>query len=202
MIVLMDYRLDLAPVFQPDLLSDERVLWAGQPRPGLTFGPGDLFLVPFSLLWGGFAIFWEAGALGFFDNHPEFTLFALFGIPFLVIGQYLIWGRFLYKAYRNRRTFYSLTNQRILIVTLTRTRRLQSLFLQQVPTINKSVRRDGRGSLEFGVLPYQSALYANSGMEFLIGRTGLTVPIFYDIADVEAVYQLVMRRRADLQQSA
>ena len=102
----MDFGLDLAQNFQPDLLKDEKVVWAGQPDRRFRFTGGDIFLVPFSILWGGFALFWEAGVLGLFDGHPELNPGALFGIPFVLIGQYFIWGRFLYKRHKNRRTFY------------------------------------------------------------------------------------------------
>ena len=33
----------------------------------------------------------------------------LWGIPFVVAGQYLIWGRFFYDAWLKRRTYYALT---------------------------------------------------------------------------------------------
>jgi len=50
---------------QPELTSGEGVLCIGQPNPNRIFYKEDIFLVPFSLLWCGFAIFWEAGVAGF-----------------------------------------------------------------------------------------------------------------------------------------
>jgi hypothetical protein len=199
----VDYGLNLAQTFQPDLFSDEKVAWAGQPDARFRFSSGDVFLVPFSLLWGGFALFWEAGVLGVLGgNGPAPTLFALWGIPFVLVGQYIIWGRFVYKAYRNRRTFYALTNQRALILTILRSRRVQTVFLNQLPTIGKTVRRDGSGTVEFGSSPnWTAAASANSGMDFFGGRYGPAAPAFYDIPDVERVYQLVMRLKTDLGQT-
>jgi len=200
----VDYGLNLAPTFQPDLLRDEKVVWAGQPDPRFRFSGGDIFLVPFSILWGGFAIFWEAAVLGFLGGKgtaPGF--FVLWGIPFVLVGQYLIWGRFLYKRYRNRRTFYALTNQRVLILTTTRSRQLLTLFLNQLPIINKMVRRDASGTLEFGSSPnWAAGVYANSGMDFMGARSGPAAPAFYDIAEVDSVYQLAMQLKTDLGQTA
>ena len=198
----MDYGLNLAQNFQPDLFRDEKVAWAGQPDPRFHFTGGDIFLVPFSLLWGGFAIFWEAGVLGLLGGDPAPGFFLIWGIPFVLVGQYFIWGRFLYKAYKNRRTFYALTNQRVLILTTLRSRRLQTIFLNQLPTLNKTVQRDGMGTLEFGLSPAWAGAYANSGMELFAGRYGAMVPAFYDVPDVERVYQLVMRLKTDLGETA
>lgn len=199
----MDYGLSLAPTFQPDLLRDEKVAWAGQPDRRFRLTGQDAFLVPFSLMFVAFTLFWEAGVLGLWgsgDGAPDF--FVLWGIPFIVFAQYFLWGRFVYKAYRQRRTFYAVTNRRVLILTLTRTRQLQSLFLNQIPTITKTVRTDGTGMVAFGATSYWAGAYANSGMEFLSGRYGTIAPAFYDIADVEGVYQLIMRQKGDLDQIA
>jgi hypothetical protein len=77
------------------------------PNRGVIFHSDDWYVVPFSLLWGGFAIFWEAGVTGYGGNSPRgggAPLFMqLWGIPFVVLGQYMIWGRFLYDAWLKRR---------------------------------------------------------------------------------------------------
>ena len=39
------------------LLSDEGIVWEGKPYSGLVFRPIEAFLIPFSLAWGGFALF-------------------------------------------------------------------------------------------------------------------------------------------------
>jgi len=55
---------DSVVAVQPELLSGETLLWAGQPNPRVIFRLEDFIMIPFSLLWGGFAIFWEAEVLG------------------------------------------------------------------------------------------------------------------------------------------
>jgi hypothetical protein len=49
---------DVLAQIQPELLSGESLLWSGQPLRRVIFHQRDLFTIPFSLLWGGFAIFW------------------------------------------------------------------------------------------------------------------------------------------------
>ena len=55
---------DSLAAIQPELTSGESILWAGQPNTRVIFHKEDLFLIPFSLMWGGFAIFWEGAGRG------------------------------------------------------------------------------------------------------------------------------------------
>lgn len=79
---------------QPELVSGENV-WSGQPDADVIFHKEDAYLIPFSLLWGGFTIFWEAAASGFVwssNGATEPSFFSLWGIPFVLVGQYLTWA--------------------------------------------------------------------------------------------------------------
>jgi hypothetical protein len=171
------------------LQPGEKILWTGRPDPSRLVSRTDAFLIPFSFMWGGFAIVWEGGVL--LTGAP--TFFWLWGIPFVVVGQYLIWGRFLYKRWDRRRTVYALTNQRALIL---RGGSIQSVFLNHLPNINQSVRADGSGSLEFGSSAGWNGrgYWANTGMDFFSPVNG--VPAFYDIPEVAKVYRLVNEQRS------
>ena len=105
--------IDPGAVIQRELGSHERILWAGKSRQGLVFRPSDTFLIPFSLLWGGFAFFWEYSVLT--GGAPLF--FALWGIPFVLVGSHFIVGRFLVDTRQRAKTVYGLTNERLLIIS-------------------------------------------------------------------------------------
>ena len=93
--------------FAGHLLAGEKVLWSGRPRQGLMLTPRDALMIPFSLVWGGFAIFWETAVVS-----SKASLFmALFGIPFVVIGLFLIFGRLPFDAWLRSRIHYALTDR-------------------------------------------------------------------------------------------
>ena len=190
---------------QSELLGGERLLWTGQPDPRVIFERVDIFLVPFSLLWGGFALVWEAGVLGlgvFGEGHRSAVpwFFVLWGIPFVLVGLYFIAGRFFYKAWRKRRTYYALTNKRALVLVEGRGRTLRACFLSAVPTINKSVRSSGVGTISFGNTSWAS-MYDNTGMDFFgaMGALGADSTVrFNDVRDADRVYGLAMAARKEL----
>src|SRR5207244_7249306 len=95
-------------ILSPQLDSGERLLWSGQPRGGIRLRGQDALLIPLSLLWGGFAIFWEFMALTAATKAPGpvAVVFPVFGLPFVVIGLYLIFGRFIVDAKVRARTSY------------------------------------------------------------------------------------------------
>src|ERR1043165_109328 len=91
-----DIEQQLIPYLQPG----EQLLWTGRPKGGVLFRKSDIFVIPFSILWGGFAIFWEIMAA----SGPFF--FWLWGIPFVIVGLYLMIGRFFYDAKKREATVY------------------------------------------------------------------------------------------------
>ena len=146
-------------MIQQQLSPGERLLWSGQPRAGVVFRSADFFMIPFSLMWGGFAIYWEAMAVT--SDGPFF--FKLWGIPFVLIGLYMIVGRFFWDSFARGRTFYGLSDQRVIIVATATGTKVTSLPLRGLPQITLSEKSDGSGTIQFGHNPsMQSAWFAGT----------------------------------------
>lgn len=182
---------NVPPEVESELIGGERILWLGQPDPSRHFDRSDLFLIPFSLLWGGFAIFWEIAVI-----QDGWGFGMIWGIPFVAMGLYFIAGRFFVKARNKRRTFYAVTDRRVLSVK--RGGSTQAMFLNAIPTINSTVRSDGSGSVVFGNNSWMQGTYANTGLDFFARGYGGDAVGFYDIRDAREVVSLVndLRRRA------
>ena len=182
---------DLRQQLQPHLLPHERILWSGQPQQGLTLSGTDALLIPFSLMWGGFAIFWNAmvwfGPFGGVDDGGADWFFKLWGLPFLVIGLYLIAGRFVHDAWLRRRIFYAVTDQRVIVL---RGGSVSSLDIRRLPRLDLAQHRDGTGTLAFE--PGTSGWMAANGLNWWL--PALASPTrFFRIQDPRRVYELIHR---------
>lgn len=176
-------QIDPSLPVREQLGADEHLLWSGQPRMGLRLRPADVFMVPFSLLWGGFAIFWEWSVVK--QGAPFF--FMLWGIPFVLVGFYLIVGRFFWDAYRRSQTYYGVTNQRALIVTKGLGAKVKSLQLRTLTDVTLTTSRDGSGSIQFGP--------AQAGAAGWLGGSGWpgmqVIAAFEMIDDAKRTYEIL-----------
>ena len=129
-----------------ELDAGEKLLWSGRPAQGVLFRSSDLLLVPFSLLWCGFAIFWEVSV--FSTNAPFF--FKLWGVPFVLVGLYIVFGRFFVDSAQRAKTVYGITDQRAIIRSGIFSRTTKSLQLRTLSDITLSERSDGRGTITLG----------------------------------------------------
>ena len=87
------------------------------------------------------------------DSHPAPFFFLLGGVPFIVIGQYMIWGRFLYTVWKKKRTHYAVTDRRVIVVQNGWQRKMAVAYLDRLPAVTKESGADGIGVLRFSAAP-------------------------------------------------
>jgi hypothetical protein len=177
---------DPTQAIRAQLESGEQLIWHGQPRQGLLLRPSDAFMIPFSLLWGGFAIFWETTVI--LSDAPVF--FWLFGIPFVLMGLHFIFGRFFTDARARKHTFYGVTNDRIIITSGKHGKRTQSLSLSTLGDITLDERADGTGTIIFAAAN-PLGRWGNSGAMRGIGTGSQTPPSFEMIPQAKKVYEMI-----------
>jgi hypothetical protein len=183
--------LGLRQQIQVELEPSERVRWSDQPVPGKNMATGTWFLFAFGLVWTAFAVFWTLGASGIFAlsrGHGAggfqvvSLLFACFGIPFILIGVWMVsspW-RITQKVQKMAAgTAYVITDRRAIIFdggfaalgqqsglvammpklpgmpdTLTGgALRVQSFRPEQLRNVTRVQRPDGSGDLIFQEIP-------------------------------------------------
>lgn len=171
--------------FQGRLLPGERVLWEGQPAQGLLMTSRDALLIPFSLVWCGFAVFWTFGANGM--GAPPF--FLLWGAMFICIGLYFVVGRFAADAWLRRRTYYAVTDRRVLILRLAPLSKFTAIGLSQLPDLDLTERNDGRGTIRFG---QAISMWGNRNMAGWSPALDPT-PQFIAIAEARRIFDLIQR---------
>jgi hypothetical protein len=178
----MSFEVEQA--LRPELGSDERLLWSGMPGQGIRFRAGDIFMVPFSLLWAGFAFFWEYSV----NSAGAPLLFQLWGIPFVLVGLYIVIGRFFLDSYQRARTYYGVTNQRVIILSGLMSRQVKSLTLEGLDDISLSERSDQSGTVTFGPINPMYAMWSGTSWP---GMGKRLAPAFDMVDEARRVYDLV-----------
>jgi hypothetical protein len=138
-------------------------------------------------------VFWEKMALRA-PNAPGF--FPLFGLIFVVIGLYFVFGRFIADAIRRGKTFYGLTPQRAIIVSGVFGRQVKSIDLASLPEITVSERSDRSGTISLGRPSGVNAWMAGMTGPSWPGAARYLPPMFEMIDDVKAVYDKIRAQRA------
>lgn len=178
---------DLPPHLQKRLRAElkpgESITWTGQPNPNRYMKSGFklwFFFIP----WTAFSLFWIAGASGF--QMPEFengwSLFPLFGLPFLFIGLGGLGSPFWLRR-KARSMIYAITNQRAITIDGAKSITVKSYLAPDIADIERIEHRDGSGDLILRTEHYQ-----DSDGDRQTRRQG-----FFAIENVRHVEQLVER---------
>jgi hypothetical protein len=186
---------DPEAVIQAELGHGEQLLWAGPARTGILLRAGDGFLIAFSLLWCAMVSYGLVTTIA--QGDPQAWFGAVVLSAFLLFGLYLLVGRFLVDARRRRGTCYGLSSERVIIVSGLSRRVVRSLNLDTLADVTLSERRDGSGSILFGLHSPFWGWYAGQE-QLLTGWSG--VPQLEMAGEARRVYEIILSARRSLKQ--
>jgi hypothetical protein len=169
-------------LFQNEMLKDEKILWSGQPKKGFVLTGEDISGILFGLFFIGAISF-----MGYNTNLFFIIFLIIFTLPFLLLGLYLVFGITISKNYQKKRTYYAVTNQRIIILINSSNKIVESILINQIPVLNKTVKKDGSGTIQFDNTGYIGTGEDSQRIEALS---------FDNIMDVDTVYRMISDLRS------
>lgn len=171
--ILTDYN-----IFRNELLINEKIMWTGQPETKFILKSEDIVLSLFGLLITGFlSLFFR----GNFITSADLVEISIFTIMFLA-GLYYLFGRFIIDHYEKKRTFYAVTNQRVLIINNMYKKSVQAELISQIPALIKTVHKDDIGTIQFDNVKFDMSSESDGY---------IYPPAFQDIKNVDTIYKLI-----------
>ncbi len=173
--------------------------WSGQPEQGYRFQSTDWFLIPFGLFFLGFSLIWVfAAMLGAMEEGGSgpVLLFPLFGLPFVLVGIWFVFGRFIYDRWVRANTYYGVTDEEILILRDTFSTTVTRHDIRSLPRFTVEERGDGTGTIRFEIdsSPFgQMKQFQRNVFPFMTQDDGQLV----EIPQVRRVAKLIRERRDD-----
>ncbi|MBR2024982.1 MAG: DUF308 domain-containing protein [Clostridia bacterium] len=129
---------------------NEDILWCDKPFKKITFSSGDVFTTLFGVVWLSFSLFWVASAFFATKGAAGFAkVFPLFGIPFVLIGLYLLFFRHIVSYIRRKNMIYTLTSKRVMIVHTGKRQYVQEYRYEDISNIQIKCDDNDVGSIFF-----------------------------------------------------
>lgn len=174
----------------PYMMSDEELLWTGQPDPKNILNTRDIIMIPFALAVG-------IPVTLILPADPR--LYGAAALVWIIAIVYVIFGRF-YSRYRaKKRTFYALTNRRAMVLSLRddEAALVKNLPFETIVAVTHSQTNDELGTVAFElVMPEKIKI---SKDKYSLGLSSPVfnseAPAFFDIRDSEEVYKTIYQIR-------
>ncbi|HIJ65921.1 MAG TPA: PH domain-containing protein [Candidatus Hydrogenedentes bacterium] len=173
-------------VIESGLGDNETLLWAGRPRQGFVFRRGDVFVIPFTVSLIAFPVLVAMAALQEVLENPghEGILFPILILPFALPGLFLLFAHFLVDSKRRAKTFYGVTNRRMIIVSGIFSRHVKSLNIRTLTDVSLNEKPNGDGTITFGAVDPMSHWFGGAYWP----STPYGVPSFEMVPNVKTVY--------------
>lgn len=151
---------DLPEKLKDYLEKDEELIYFTKPDTKYYLTIKDFGIYLFAIPWTAFSLFWTAMASMVLKQSLWFFPFPMFGIPFIVVGCFMLYAPFLrYK--QSKETIYLITNKRLIVYSLPKTyvgnevnksyKEIISINKKQIKSMNieKDLHNQGNGNLMF-----------------------------------------------------
>ena len=139
----MSWDIDIDYSFADTYIGpDDRVLWNGKPERGITLQSEDLVLIPFGIIFTIFSVFWISMAM-------RAGAFAIFGVPFVLVGLYMLGGRFIVNEYMKKSTAYVITDKAII---RKRGSRINVWYGRELSNMQVLTHKNGTTSFMFSIV--------------------------------------------------
>jgi hypothetical protein len=123
----------------------------------------------------------------------------LFSLPFVLVGLYLLIGRFVIDAKERANTYYGVSNERIIIISGLFSRKIKSLNLDTLSDLSLTESRNGSGVITFGPVP---PWFAGYGMHGGVWPGMNIVPNFEQVREAREVYEVIRVDQRNAKQGA
>lgn len=170
----MDYENNFN-FLTPYIGNDEQILWKGKPGKGNIFSGRDIVMLPFSIMWLSFCLVWEYTAI----KSGSSIFFMLWGLPFIGVGIYMLFGGFIRKARLKNKTYYVITNKKIIIKS---GNNIELYNGKDLPPMRIKLHKNGSGTITF-----------NEDIYITRGRVRSTYCMLENLADVVQAQRAVSR---------
>lgn len=174
-------------LIEKELINDENVLWSGRPK-GAKSNVDDMLRTAFGLL-GILVLFVMILPILIAEGiSPKLILFSPFAIAYLN----LVFGKNITKSYRLKRTYYYVTDKRIIVIRDFKNRRLSSAFVGMLDSIEVKHDRSRGYDVIFGDRESGQLTRPDSGLEYAlnIGEAPYPGIGFFNIDDGNKVAKI------------
>ena len=133
-------------IINQSLQPEETLIWAGQPKKGLVFEVVDIFKTIFIVLFAGF-VFFAVRLLSDISILLAIPIGVLFFSAAFILGI----GRFFIDAGLRKKTFYGVTDKRIIIISKMYPKKVQSVYFDTQPKIKFLPNLDETSTIDIGL---------------------------------------------------
>jgi hypothetical protein len=133
-------------IINQSLQHKEILIWAGQPKKGLVFEAIDIFKTLFIVIFVAF-VFFAVRLLSDISILLAIPLSVIFFSAALILGI----GRFFIDAELRKKTFYGVTDKRIIIISKMYPKKIQSVYFNTKPKIEFLPNMDDTSTIDIGL---------------------------------------------------